>query len=140
MQMGVKVNVLFLEKKSGGEQPKTKEIWFYDYRTNIHHTLKKYPLQFEHLKSFLECYHSKDRQKTLETWNDKNLFGRFRKYTYNELIARDKVNFDVIWLKDDSFVDLESLPEPEMMAQEIIDSLESTLNSFREIVKSLSKT
>lgn len=137
---GVKVNVLFLEKKSGGEQPKTKEIWFYDYRTNIHHTLKKYPLQFEHLKSFLECYHSKDRQKTLETWNDKNLFGRFRKYTYNELIARDKVNFDVIWLKDDSFVDLESLPEPEMIAQEIIDSLESTLNSFREIVKSLSKT
>jgi type I restriction enzyme M protein len=55
------------------------------------------------------------------------------------LISRDKVNFDITWLKDDSFIDLDSLPEPEILAQEIIDSLESALNSFREVVKSLSK-
>lgn len=136
---GVKVNVLFLDKKKPTKKPSTKEVWFYDYRTNVHHTLKKHPLQFEHLKSFVECYQFKDRERTDETWNENNQIGRFRKFTYDELISRDKVNFDITWLKDDSFIDLDSLPEPEILAQEIIDSLESALNSFREVVKSLSK-
>ncbi|GEN67168.1 class I SAM-dependent DNA methyltransferase [Chryseobacterium rhizosphaerae] len=137
---GVKVNVLFLEKKKKNSTQNTKEIWFYDYRTNIHHTLKKYPLQFEHLIPFVECYHSKNREKTPETWSEDKMKGRFRKYTYDELLLRDKINFDITWLKDDSFIDLDGLPEPEVLAQEIIDSLESALNSFREVVKSLSKT
>ena len=132
---GVKCNVLFLDKKKS----KKKEVWFYDYRTNVHHTLKKFPLQFEHLKSFVECYQASNRENTVETWNEQNLNGRFKKYTYDELISRDKVNFDITWLKDDSFIDLDSLPEPEILAQEIIDSLESALNSFREVVKSLSR-
>ncbi|MDQ6471413.1 class I SAM-dependent DNA methyltransferase [Flavobacterium sp. LHD-80] len=136
---GVKVNVLFLEKKKITSMPSTKEVWFYDYRTNVHHTLKKHPLQFEHLSSFIGCYKAKDRNSSNDTWSLKNLTGRFKKYTYDELIARDKVNFDITWLKDDSYIDLESLPEPEVIAQEIIDSLESALNSFREVVKSLSK-
>lgn len=136
---GVKVNVLFLNKKRKGKTPSTKEIWFYDYRTNIHHTLKKHPLQFEHLKSFVECYKSIDKEKTSETWSEDNQKGRFRKYTYDELILRDKVNFDITWLKDDSFVDLDKLPEPEILAQEIIDTLESALISFKEVVKAISK-
>lgn len=135
---GVKCNVLFLEKKKESKKASTKEVWIYDYRTNVHHTLKKYPLQFDHLKSFVNCYHSKDRNKTDETWSEENQRGRFRRYSYSELILRDKINFDIIWLKDDSLIDLDSLPEPEILAQEIIDSLESALNSFREVVKSLS--
>ncbi|WP_312171455.1 class I SAM-dependent DNA methyltransferase [Chryseobacterium sp.] len=135
---GVKVNVLFLEKRKKGV--KTKEIWFYDYRTNIHHTLKKHPLKFENLKKFVDCYKATNREQTIETWSELNPNGRFKKYTYDELILRDKLNFDVFWLKDDSFVDLDILPEPEILSQEIIDSLESALNNFREIVKSLSKT
>jgi type I restriction enzyme M protein len=136
---GVKVNVLFLEKKEKTKKPTTKEVWFYDYRTNVHHTLKKHPLQFEHLESFVKCYKTKQREKTEETWSEKNLNGRFKKYSYDELISRDRVNFDITWLKDDNFIDLDSLPEPEILAQEIIDSLESALNSFREVVKSLAK-
>lgn len=136
---GVKVNVLFLEKKKMAKKTSTKEIWFYDYRTNVHHTLKKHPLQFEHLKTFVQCYQAKEREKTSESWNEKNTSGRFKKYSYEELISRDKVNFDITWLKDDNFIDLDSLPEPEILAQEIIDSLESALNSFREVVKSLGK-
>lgn len=135
---GVKVNILFLEKKRKEKIPNTKEVWFYDYRTNIHHTLKKHPLQFEHLESFVECYESKNRENTSETWSEVNLKGRFRKYTYDELISRDKINFDITWLKDDSFIDLNSLPEPEILAQEIIDNLESALISFKEVAKSLS--
>ena len=137
---GVKCNVLFLEKKKISKKPSTKEVWFFDYRTNVHHTLKKYPLQFEHLETFVKCYHSKERMKTNETWHEENPKGRFRKYSYSEIISRDKVNFDITWLKDDSLIDLDSLPEPEILAQEIIDSLESALNSFREVVKSLSRS
>lgn len=136
---GVKCNVLFLEKKETIKKHSTKEIWFFDYRTNIHHTLKKHPLQFEHLKPFVKCYHSKDRNRTDESWSKENPKGRFRKYSYSEIISRDKANFDITWLKDDSLIDLDSLPEPEILAQEIIDSLESALNSFRDVVKSLSK-
>jgi len=136
---GVKSNVLFLEKKKNDKKPSTREIWFYDYRTNIHHTLKKQVLKYEHLIPFVECYLSKDKDKTIETWSKDNPNGRFRKYTYNEIMLREKINFDIFWLKDDNYIDLDSLPEPEILAQEIIDSLESTLHSFKEVVKSLSK-
>lgn len=131
---GVKCNVLFLEKKKS----KNREIWFYDYRTNVHHTLKKQVLKYENLIPFVECYHAIDKEKTNDTWSEENPKGRFRKYSYDEILARDKTNFDIFWLKDDSYIDLDSLPEPEILAQEIIDSLESALNSFREVVKSLS--
>jgi type I restriction enzyme M protein len=124
---------LFLEK----EKSKKREIWFYDYRTNVHHTLKKQVLKYEHLIPFIECYHTKGKNN--ETWSEENPKGRFRKYTYEEILTRDKTNFDIFWLKDDSYIDLDSLPEPEILAQEIIDSLESALISFREVVKSLSK-
>lgn len=132
---GVKCNVLFLEKKKS----KNRAIWFYDYRTNVHHTLKKQVLKYEHLIPFVECYHAEDKEKTNETWSEENPKGRFRKYTYDEILASEKSNFDIFWLKDDSYIDLDSLPEPEILAQEIIDSLESALHSFREVVKSLSK-
>ena len=131
---GVKVNVLFLENGK-----KTKDIWFYDYRTNVHHTLKKHSLQFEHLKGFIDCYHSNDRNKTNESWSSEKQNGRFRKYSLKEIISRDKTNFDITWLRDDSYVDLDSLPEPEILAQEIINNLESALVSFKEVVKSLEK-
>ncbi|WP_293302488.1 class I SAM-dependent DNA methyltransferase [Pedobacter sp. UBA4863] len=134
---GVKSNVLFLEKKKGSKKPLTKEVWVYDYRTNIHHTLKKQVLKYEHLLPFVECYLSKDRNKTNETWSKDNPNGRLRKYSYNEIILRDKTNFDVFWLKDDSYIDMDSLPEPEILAQEIIDGLDSAVNSFREVVRSL---
>lgn len=132
---GVKCNVLFLEKKKSTN----RAIWFYDYRTNVHHTLKKQVLKYENLIPFVDCYHSPDREKSSETWSAENPQGRFRKYTYDEILARDKTNFDISWLKDDSYIDLDSLPASEILAQEILDGLDSALNSFREVVKSLSK-
>jgi type I restriction enzyme M protein len=136
---GVKSNVLFFEKRKAEAQPLTKEIWFYDYRTNVHHTLKKQVLRYEHLIPFVECYHAKNRNQTKETWNAENLTGRFRKYTYEEIVTKEKVNFDIFWLKDDSYIDLEGLPEPEILAQEIIDNLESALTSFRNVLDGLNK-
>ncbi|TKC01406.1 type I restriction-modification system subunit M [Pedobacter cryotolerans] len=137
---GVKVNVLFLEKKKIRKKPNTKEIWFYDYRTNVHHTLKKHQLQYEHLKDFINSYHLADRNKSNDVWNEiDNITGRWRSYNYEDIISREKSNFDITWLKDDNVIDLNSLPEPDILAQEIVDDLEGALNSFRDIVKSLTR-
>ena len=136
---GVKSNVIFFEKKKSRKNHLTNEIWFYDYRTNIHHTLKKYILKFEHLIPFVLCYHAKDRNNTKETWSKQNPKGRFRKYTYEEIMARDKTNLDIFWLKDDSYIDLDNLPEPEILVQEIIDNLESALACHRNVSDSLSR-
>jgi type I restriction enzyme M protein len=71
---GVKANVIFFDNREAGKDPWTKEVWFYDYRTNIHHTLKKKPLRFEHLADFIECYNPRNRHKREATWDsDKNL-------------------------------------------------------------------
>lgn len=134
---GVKANVLFFEKKTEQKTPATKEVWYYDYRTNIRHTPKKNPLRVEHLKEFVECYQADDRTKRKETWSDKNEDGRWRKYDYKNLIARDKTNLDIFWLKDDKLIDLENLPEPEILLDEIIDNIESALASFKTIKENL---
>jgi type I restriction enzyme M protein len=66
---GVKANVIFFDNKKASKDPWTKEVWIYDYRTNVHHTLKKNPLKFEDLKDFITCYNPKSRQKRKPTWD-----------------------------------------------------------------------
>ena len=63
----VKANVIFFDNKPASKDPWTKEIWVYDYRTNIHHTLKKNPLKFDDLKDFIVCYNPTNRHKRKET-------------------------------------------------------------------------
>ncbi len=89
------------------------------------------------LKEFVECYNPENRFKRKETWSDSNPEGRWRKYSYDEIIARDKTSLDVFWLKDQSLGDLENLPDPDILAQEILENLEDGLESFREIVSKL---
>lgn len=136
---GVKANVLFFDNHPARKDPWTKEVWYYDYRTNIHHTLKKKPMQLDDLKEFIECYNPQNRHKRKETWSEKNAEGRWRKFSYKELISRDKTSLDIFWLKDKSLTDLDNLPEPDVLANEIIENLEAGLNSFREILGSLEK-
>lgn len=135
---GVKANVLFFDNREASPNPWTKEVWYYDYRTNIHHTLKKKPLRFEDLAEFIECYNPQNRHKRKPTWDDKkNPEGRWRKYSYKELMARDKTSLDLFWLKDKSLTDLDNLPEPDELAEEIIENLEAGLNNFKEIALKL---
>jgi len=132
---GVKANVIFFDNRVASPEPWTKEVWYYDYRTNIHHTQKKKTLRFEDLQEFITCYNPENRHVRKETWNAAtNPEGRWRKFTYNELITRDKTSLDIFWLKDKSLTDLDNLPEPEILATEIIDNLEAGLNSFREVL------
>ncbi|MBB1286931.1 SAM-dependent DNA methyltransferase [Flavisolibacter sp. BT320] len=136
---GVKANVVFFDNKPSSKEPWTKEIWFYDYRTNVHHTLKKNPLKLSDLQDFITCYNPSNRHKRKETWSEANPEGRWRKYSYEEIIARDKTSLDITWLKDKSLADLDNLPDPDVLAEEIAENLESALGSFREIIAQLKK-
>jgi type I restriction enzyme M protein len=135
---GVKANVLFFDKVKKNKKPATKHIWFYDYRTNIHHTPKKNPISLKHLLDFVNCYNSRNLEARKETWSEKNLEGRWRKFDYDQLIARDKTNLDIFWLKDDGMVDFENLPEPDILLTSIIEDLQSALENFKAIKDSIS--
>ena len=134
---GVKANVLFFDNKAASKEAQTKEVWIYDYRTNIHHTLKKKQMATEDLAEFVQLYTPGNRHKRKETWSQENPEGRWRKFSYEEILARDKTNLDIFWLKDQSLTDLDNLPDPDILANEIIENLESGLNSFREIMETI---
>ncbi len=134
---GVKANVLFFDNRAASKEAHTKEVWIYDYRTNVHHTLKKKPLTTADLEDFVNCYNPENRNKRVETWSEDNPEGRWRKFTYEEILARDKTNLDIFWLKDKSLTDLDNLPDPDELAEEIIQNLESGLTSFKEIMDTI---
>ena len=137
---GVKANVLFFDNKPASKDPWTREIWVYDYRSNIHHTLKKNPLRFEDLKDFMACYQPGQRHKRTEIWHpESNPEGRWRKFNYQEIVERDKTSLDITWIKDKSLTDLDNLPDPDVLATEIIENLEAGIESFREIMESLNR-
>ena len=132
---GVKANVLFFDNKPASRDAWTKDVWIYDYRTNIHHTLKKKPMRLADLEDFINCYNPANRHQRKETWSEDNPDGRWRKFSYEEIMARDKTNLDIFWLKDEALTDLDNLPDPDILAGEIVDNIEAGLASFREIVE-----
>jgi len=129
---GVKANVLFFDRKQVSENPWTEELWIYDLRTNRHFTLKQNPLRYEDLRDFIKCYNPEDRFNRQET-------DRFKAFTYDELMQRDKVSLDIFWLKDETLEDTENLPEPDVIALEITENLESALEQFSNIYEELAR-
>ncbi|NMC73280.1 MAG: N-6 DNA methylase, partial [Geobacteraceae bacterium] len=127
---GVKANVVFFDAKPKDGQIHTKGVWFYDLRTNKHFTLKTRTLKYDELQDFITCFNPDNRHERKES-------ERFKYFSYEELIARDKTNLDIFWLKDDSLDNLDELPPPDVLAQEIIDHLEAALNSFRDVAAGL---
>ncbi|MBC8506315.1 MAG: SAM-dependent DNA methyltransferase [Anaerolineales bacterium] len=127
---GVKANVIFFKKKPGREKAWTEKVWIYDLRTNKHFTLKTNPLRTEDLKDFIDCYNPENRHQREET-------ERFKSFTYDEIMQRDKVSLDIFWLKDDSLEDTENLPNPDVLAKEIVGNLEAALLQFESIAEDL---
>ena len=134
---GVKANVLFFERKAASEKPWTEKLWIYDLRTNKHFTLKTNPMKYEDLQEFIQCYNPKNRHERKPAYSEKNPNGRWRAYTYAELVQREKANLDIFWVKDESLEDMENLPDPDILAQEIADNLEAALEQFRGILEDL---
>ena len=129
---GVKANVLFFDRKPASKNPWTKKLWIYDLRTNKHFTLKTNQLKYEDLQDFKDCYNTENIHNRKET-------ERFKAFTYEELVNRDKTNLDIFWLKDKSLEEMENLPEPDIIASEIVENLEFALEQFKGIVEDLEK-
>lgn len=123
---GVKVNLLFFDRKPASENPWTEKLWIYDLRTNKHFTLKTNPLRYEDLEDFVSCFNADNRRDRKES-------EMFKGFTYDELIQRDKVNLDMFWLKDETLEDTENLPGPDVLASEIIENLGAALEQFESI-------
>ena len=134
---GVKANVLFFDRKPGREQSWTDKLWIYDLRTNSHFTLKTNRLERSHLDEFVKCYHAANRFDRTSTWSEENPGGRWRAYDYAELLQRDKVNLDITWLKDESLEASENLPEPDVIAAEIVEDLRAALEQMEAIAGDL---
>jgi type I restriction enzyme M protein len=129
---GVKANVLFFDRKPASETPWTKTLWIYDFRTNQHFTLKTNSLKRSDLDDFVKSYNPENRHKRKET-------DRFKSFSYEDLLKRDKVNLDIFWLKDDSLEDSANLPDPEIIAAEIAEDLEAALDQFSQIALDLKR-
>ena len=120
---GVKANVLFFDKRPGAEKAWTKKLWIYDFRTNEHFTLRTNVLKREALDEFVSLFNPENRHKRKATWSEKNPDGRWRAYDYEELIQRDKCSLDVFWLRDESLEANDNLPDPDVIADEIVEDL-----------------
>jgi len=115
----------------------TKEVWIYDFRTNVHFTLKKNPMTHSDLQDFINCYNPANRHDRHEIYSEENPDGCFRKFTIEEILKRDKTSLDILWVKDKSLADLDNLPDPDVLAGEILDNLETAMESFKEILGKL---
>ncbi len=134
---GVKANVIFFDKRPASPERQTKTVWIYDLRTNIHFTLKQNPMTDRDLEEFISCYNPQNRYERTETWSEDNPEGRWRKFSAEEILTRDKTSLDIFWIKDKSLADLDNLPAPDVLADEIIENLQSALESFQELKERL---
>ncbi|HEU4771529.1 MAG TPA: N-6 DNA methylase [Candidatus Udaeobacter sp.] len=154
---GVKANVLFFDRKPAAEKPWTDKLWIYDLRTNKHFTLKENPLKRSDLDDFVACFFGRPQdvvesavsaekpgKKSAGDSRRYNRFDRvetkrFKSFTYEQLLKRDKLNLDIFWLKDESLEDSANLPAPDVIAAEIVEDLEAALSQFAAIAQDWKK-
>jgi type I restriction enzyme M protein len=127
---GVKANLLFFTKKPALEAPWRTETWFYDFWTNKHFALKRHKLTRPDLQEFVDAYRVEDRSQREES-------ERFKKFTHAELVARDGVNLDITWLKDDDHLDPDDLPDPDVLAAAIAEGLFAAADEMRRLADEL---
>ena len=130
---GVKANVLFFDRRPASATPWTSTLWVYDFRTNVHITLKTNPLKRSNLDDFVACFHPENRHERTATWSPDSPQGRWRAYSYDELLQRDKVSLDLFWLRDESLEDAAGLDDPDLIAGEIAEDLRAALDHFEAI-------
>jgi type I restriction enzyme M protein len=120
-------------EQPAAEKSGTSKLWIYDLRTNKDFTLKENLLKRIDLDDFVSCYNPKIRHERKES-------ERFKSFTYEELAKRDKLNLDIFWLKDESLEDSANLPDPDIIAAEIVEDLQAALAQFAEIANDLEKS
>ena len=130
---GVKANVLFFERMPAGTREGTQATWVYDLRTNMKFTLKERPLARADVADFIEAFRPKAK------FHERKPSERFQVFDRTTLLARDKLNLDISWLKDENATDPDSLPPPDEIAADIVDQLEEALSRFRKVAEALAK-
>ena len=130
---GVKANVLFFAKGTP-----TKDIWFFDYRTGVKHTLATNPMLRHHLDEFVECYKADNINARTETYNaETNPNGRWRKYDVDEVMKRDKTSLDISWIKlNDDDNDM-SLAELMTNIQEKSDNISKAVAELQKLLANI---
>ncbi len=130
---GVKANVLFFTKGTP-----TKNIWFFDYRTGVKHTLATNPMLRHHLDEFVECYKADNINARTETYNaETNPNGRWRKYDVDEVMKRDKTSLDISWIKlNDDDNDM-SLAELMSNIQEKSDNISKAVAELQKLLANI---
>lgn len=136
---GVKANVLFFEAGPTENEEQTKELWIYDYRTNIKHSLKTNPMKFNHLQDFVQCYNPTNPSKRKETWSLKNPSGRWRKFSRKELFGRERLSLDIFWVKDESLTVYDTSRSSKEISQDILLSLQQALDGFKRFSAELNR-
>ena len=130
---GVKANVLFFSKGTA-----TKDIWFYDYRTGVKHTLATNPMQRHHLDDFVECYKPENLFSRTETYNaETNPNGRWRKYSCDEILKRDKTSLDITWIKQSDDDNDYTLAELMSMIQEKSDNISKAVAELQKLMANI---
>lgn len=130
---GVKANVLFFSKGTP-----TKDIWFYDYRTGVKHTLATNPMQHHHLDDFVECYKSENilaRQETYDAESNPN--GRWRKYNVDDIFKRDKTSLDITWIKQNDDDNDYTLAELMAQIQEKSDNISKAVAELQKLMANI---
>ena len=130
---GVKTNVLFFQRGTT-EKGNTKEVWFYDLRTNMPSFGKRTPLTKAYFEDFEKCYGDDPNGKSPRT--DLGEEGRFRCFSREEITKRGE-NLDISWLRDESLQSAEDLPEPDEIAAEIMMRLQSAMEDMEALTELL---
>lgn len=127
---GVRANVLFFSKGT-----KTENVWFYDYRTGIKHTLATNPIKRSDLDDFVACYNAEDITARKATWSENTPNGRWRKYPVADILSRDKTNLDISWIKEEGeSADDYTLAELFSIIEDKSKSISSAVESLKKLI------
>lgn len=130
-KQGVKANVIFFDNKLPSNEWQTKEVWVYDFRSNVHFTLKQNPMTEADLDDFVKCYNAQDITKRQPTYTPETPEGRWRKYTLDEIKAND-FKLDLKWMADEE-------DDEDLSIGELMDRLEEKSKNISDTVAELKK-
>jgi type I restriction enzyme M protein len=133
---GVKTNVLFFGRGKK-DTNNTKEVWIYDLRSNMPSFGKTNPLLKSHFDEFVECYRAGRVQDRQETYSAENLEGRWKKYTYQEILDRDKTSLDITWIRSGEAVDYRTLSELLVEIEEKATNINEAVAALKELIGDL---
>lgn len=130
---GVKTNVLFFTRGKT-DKHNTKEVWIYDLRNDMPSFGKTNPLKSEHFDDFVKCYADGDLSKRKETYSEENPNGRWRKFTIEDILARDKTSLDITWMKTDAGNDDYTLAELLDMIKEKSSNIAKAVAELEQLI------